>query len=99
MLHRVLPWLWRLADEDAGRPHVPEGLQQQLLEALESCPAAEDMQVFGCGVVSLRRQTQAEVDPQAWQCVGASRTLLGFRDSEHRGPIAPACPVTGCLSR
>jgi hypothetical protein len=46
MLHRVLPWLWRLADEDAGRPEVPESLQQQLLEALECCPAAEDLQVW-----------------------------------------------------
>lgn len=45
MLHRVLPWLWRLADEDAGRPEVPVSLQQQLLEALECCPAAEDLQV------------------------------------------------------
>lgn len=49
MLHRVLPWLWRLADEDAGRPDVPEALQQQLLEALECCPAAEDLQVCWVG--------------------------------------------------
>lgn len=48
MLHRVLPWLWRLADEDAGRPEVPKTLQQQLLEALALCPAAEDLQVGGC---------------------------------------------------
>lgn len=41
MLHRVLPWLWRLADEDAGRPEVPWELQQQLLEALTCCPSAE----------------------------------------------------------
>jgi len=45
MLHRVLPWLWRLADEDAGLPEVAPSLQQQLLEALECCPAAEDLQV------------------------------------------------------
>ena len=45
MLHRVLPWLWRLADEDAGRPEVPPPLQQQLLAALNGCPAAEDPQV------------------------------------------------------
>lgn len=48
MLHRVLPWLWRLADEDAGQPEkfeVPKALRQQLLEALECCPAAEDLQV------------------------------------------------------
>lgn len=48
MLHRVLPWLWRLADEDAGQPErfeVPQALRQQLLEALECCPAAEDLQV------------------------------------------------------
>jgi hypothetical protein len=54
MLHRVLPWLWRLADEDAGHPTVPWELQQQLLEALQSCPAAEDAQV--CVVVVLRAQ-------------------------------------------
>uniref|UniRef100_A0A383W6D0 TOG domain-containing protein n=1 Tax=Tetradesmus obliquus TaxID=3088 RepID=A0A383W6D0_TETOB len=44
MLHRVLPWLWRLADEDEGRPDLPEELQQQLLEALHCCPVAEDPQ-------------------------------------------------------
>jgi hypothetical protein len=45
MLHRVLPWLWRLADEDEGRPELPWELQQQLLEALHCCPVAEDPQV------------------------------------------------------
>lgn len=46
MLHRVLPWLWRLADEDAGhRMQVPAPEQQQLLAALVACPAAEDVQV------------------------------------------------------
>jgi hypothetical protein len=45
MLHRVLPWLWRLADEDEGRPELAEELQQQLLEALRCCPVAEDLQV------------------------------------------------------
>lgn len=45
MLHRVLPWLWRLADEEV-RPYAPtRSQQQQLLEALECCPAAEDLQV------------------------------------------------------
>lgn len=48
MLHRVLPWLWRLADEDEGRPDLPEELQQQLLEALHCCPVAEDPQVTMC---------------------------------------------------
>lgn len=46
MLHRVLPWLWRLADEDSSRPELPSELQQQLLDALHSCPAAEDLQVW-----------------------------------------------------
>lgn len=46
MLHRVLPWLWRLADdEQQGRPEVPWEVRQQLLEALRLCPAAEDVQV------------------------------------------------------
>lgn len=61
MLHRVLPWLWRLADEDAGLPEVPPSLQQQLLEALECCPAAEDLQVgmqkAGHGVLTFMRGT------------------------------------------
>lgn len=49
MLVRVLPWLWRLADEDSGRPvgfEVPQAQQHQLLEALEcGRPIAEDLQV------------------------------------------------------
>lgn len=46
MLHRVLPWLWRLADEEV-RPYEPtRSQQQQLLEALECCPVAEDLQVW-----------------------------------------------------
>jgi hypothetical protein len=60
MLHRVLPWLWRLADEDAGQPEkfeVPQAMRQQLLEALECCPAAEDLQVrmlWGANLVGCR---------------------------------------------
>lgn len=45
MLHRVVPWLWRLADEDATRPAVLPDMQKQLLQALRSCPAADDIQV------------------------------------------------------
>lgn len=45
MLHRVIPWLWRLADEDASRPEVPHDMQQHLLQALGACPAADDIQV------------------------------------------------------
>lgn len=61
MLHRVLPWLWRLADSEAegggggGSGGVSGGggsllvvgaaAQRALLDALVACPAAEDMQV------------------------------------------------------
>lgn len=45
MLHRVVPWLWRLADDDATRPEVPEWMQQELLEALRNCPAADEIKV------------------------------------------------------
>jgi hypothetical protein len=59
MLHRVLPWLWRLADEHAARPVVPAELQQQLLEALMCCPVADDTKVWHSCVV------------QTWASLGA----------------------------
>eukprot|EP00878_Enallax_costatus_P047027 GHUV01057389.1.p2 GENE.GHUV01057389.1~~GHUV01057389.1.p2 ORF type:complete len:116 (+),score=40.32 GHUV01057389.1:258-605(+) len=44
MLHRIIPWLWRLADEDdSNRPEVPVIMQERLLEALRLCPAADDV--------------------------------------------------------
>lgn len=47
MLHRVLPWLWRLADSEAdggggGLVAVDTPGQHALLDALAACPAAED---------------------------------------------------------
>jgi hypothetical protein len=49
MLHRVLPWLWRLADEGRGPCEVAPRARRQLLDALMSCPAAEDLQVWWLG--------------------------------------------------
>jgi hypothetical protein len=49
MLNRVLPWLWRLADDEGAACsnwRVPPQMKQQLLEALLSCPAAEYQQVI-----------------------------------------------------
>jgi hypothetical protein len=58
MLHRVLPWLWRLADEgEVGRPEVGAEGRRQLLEALGSCLAAEDVQVGGLGGAAMLCQT------------------------------------------
>jgi hypothetical protein len=45
MLHRVLPWLWRLADENQSHLEVPEATRHQLLAALAACPAPDDVQV------------------------------------------------------
>jgi len=49
MLNSVLPWLWRLADDEGAACsnwRVPPQMKQQLLEALLSCPAAEYQQVI-----------------------------------------------------
>jgi len=49
MLNRVLPWLWRLADDEGAACsnwRVPPQMKQQLLEALLSSPAAEYQQVI-----------------------------------------------------
>ena len=48
MLHRIIPWLWRLADADnTSRPEVPVIMRERLLEALRLCPAADDVKVMG----------------------------------------------------
>lgn len=52
MLHRIVPWLWRLADEeDTTRPDVI--LQERLLEALRLCPAADEIKVM-CWLLEAR---------------------------------------------
>jgi hypothetical protein len=46
MLHRVMPWLWRLADEDCQQHFaVPQELRDALIAALANSPCAEDPQV------------------------------------------------------
>lgn len=41
MLCRVLPWLWRLTDEDTS-VHVTSDARATLLDALRRCPALDD---------------------------------------------------------
>lgn len=46
MLPRILPWLWRLADEGQGHVEVAPQQQQQLLTALAAAAgSAQDPQV------------------------------------------------------
>lgn len=46
MLPRILPWLWRLADEGQGHVEVAPQQQQQLLAALAAAAgSAQDPQV------------------------------------------------------
>lgn len=42
---QVLPWLWRLADEQGGTPDASPAVRGALLDALATCPAAEDVQI------------------------------------------------------
>lgn len=47
MLHRVMPWLWRLADVDCQQHFtVPQDLREELIVALAASPYAEDPQVW-----------------------------------------------------
>ena len=46
MMHRVMPWLWRLADEDCQQQFaVPPELREELIAALARSPHADGPQV------------------------------------------------------
>lgn len=85
MLGRMLPWLWRLGDEENTRFVVPAAMQAELVAALQGVePHVADAQVRACG----------------WQVIGGERPLAGstrraWRPALNSMPWAGAVAATG----